>query len=400
MTESSSQQLRWREIFERQQLANAKRWLDLLEQEDNPTDIVIEEYDNLLRTLEISLQKSETFDLASRLIDQLFPIVFGYGDWDRWLVYLGEAIDLSQRLHLESEQANFLSRMGDIWTLKGDYQQAFNLYSQSMIKYDELDDSANYARTLTKIAAVHDFRGNTKESLSLLEEALRVSNLIGDLRVLMEVNLSLSSAYHKSREWLPGLSSAQTAYELAKELGDSHTEMRALLNIVAVHTELGDWAEVEKLSPKIEETLTASGDLIKLSQLKNNMGIAAFNQGHYYLAEKAWQDSLRINSQINHLAEIARIYNNLGMVYTKLGELDAAEGMLEEASSIFQQKGDLFNWANTLDNLADIYDIRGDVVKFRDTLNFALSLLPVNSTESHIQGLVSIINGRLASSSV
>lgn len=399
MTSSNLPQSKWREIFERQQLANAERWLTLLAAKDNPADMVIQEYDNLLRALEISLQKADTFDLAFRLIGQLFSIVFGYGDWDRWLIYLGEAVRLSQELNRDSEEATLLNYMGNIYVYKGEFGQARELFSQCVQKYELLNDKANYASTLTKLAVVNESQGKFKDSLAFLEDALQVAKSINDLSVLMQVNLTLSNVYHKSREWSLGLLAAQSAYDLAGQLGEAQVEMLALLNIVAFHTELGNWQEVVAITPSVEETLTMTGDLIKLSQFKNNMGIVAFNQGHYYVAEKAWQDALQINSQVEQPIELARIYNNLGMVYTKLGEMETAEKMLKEAVAIFEVKGDLYNWANTLDNLADIYEARGSMIEFNHTLNLALSILVKDSSESHVQGLMEIINGRLASSS-
>ncbi|MBE2220824.1 MAG: tetratricopeptide repeat protein [Anaerolineae bacterium] len=397
MSQSVSSQSKWREIFERQQLANAERWLDILVSEGNSAHIVVEEHDNLLRALEVSLQKSETFELAYGLIEQLFPIVFGYGDWDRWIIYLQEAIELSKELNRRSEEANLLSHKGNIMALKGDYQQAHLLYNQSIQIFERLEDRANYASALAKQATVYDLQGNPKEGLAMLEKASEVSHALGDKRALIQINLSLSSAYHKSRKWLSGVSAAQLAYELAKNLGDSQLENLALLNMVANYTELGNWGEVNDISPKIEESLVASGDLSKLSQFKNNMGIAAFNQGKYYVAEKAWQDALQINMQISQSVELARNLNNLGMVYTKLGEIDTAEDMLKKAAVIFEEKNIMFDWANTLDNLADVYESRGDLTEVRRVLTLALSLLSDDSLEPHVQGLVSIINGRLAS---
>ncbi len=396
MPQPVSPQSKWKEIFERQQLANAERWLAILEQEENVASVVVAEYDNLLRALEISLQKDQTFNLACRLIDQLFSIVIGYGDWARWLVYLEEAIALSRHLKSEPDEADLLSRMGEILHFKGDYQQAHNLYDQCIQIYKRLGDTGNYVNVLVKLANAYEQQGNLKKGLALLEEALHVSKLIEDRKVFMLINLSLSSAYYSAREWLPGLLSAQVAYELAVELGNNRVEMRALLNIIAIQTELGNWQEIEAISQKIEATLVEAGDLIKLSQFKNNMGVAAFSQEQFYVAEKAWQDALQINLQINQPVELARIYNNLGMVYTKLGEIDTAEGMLKRAVSIFEEMEMAFNLANTLDNLADVYESRGDAFEFRRVLNLALSWLSVDSTESHIQELVSIINGRLA----
>ena len=397
MSNSAAATSKWKEIFERQQLANAERWLEVLASKDNPSDIVIEEHDNLLRALEVALQKEETFELAYRLINQLFPIVFGYGDWDRWDIYLNEALALSRRLNLEQEEANLLNCLGDVRTLKGDYQEAEDLFTLSLNYYKGSNDKVSYARVLTRLAAINDLKGNARESLILLKEALSVSESVGDTKILTEVNLSLSSTYHKSRKWLPGLSSAQKAYELAEKSGDRHNETRALLNIVAIHIELGDWQKIEDLLPKIEQALVSSGDLMKLSQLKNNLGIAAFAQEDFLVAEKAWQDALKINLQIDQPLELARNYNNLGMVYTKLGELVEAESMFAQAIKYFEEMGDLYNWANTLDNMADIYEIKQEDEKFRETLLFAQNLLSTDSTESHVQELITIINGRLAS---
>jgi tetratricopeptide (TPR) repeat protein len=357
--------------------------------------MVIQEYDNLLRALEVALQKATTFDIAYRLIGRLFSIVFGYGDWDRWLIYLEEAICLSQELNYDSEEAALLSYRASIYIYKGEHEQARELYSRCVKKYELLNDKANYAITLTKLASVNEIQGNSKESLAFLEDALHVAKSINDSRVLMQVNLALSNVYHISREWDFGLLAAQSAYDLAGQLGEAQVEMLALLNVAAFHTELGDWQEIEAVSPKIEETLTMTGDLIRLAQFKNNMGIAAFNQGHYYVAERAWQDALQINSQVDRPIELARIYNNLGMVYTKLNEFDAAEKILKQAVAIFEEKGDKFNWANTLDNLADIYEAQGSVIEFNHTLNLALSLLVQDPSEPHVQKLMAIINGRL-----
>lgn len=398
MSYSTSTKKKWREVFERQQLANAERWLAILSEEKDPASVVVEEHDNLLRALELSLQKEETFDLAFRLIDLLFPIVIGYGDWDRWLVYLDNAILLSQDLRKASEEASLLSRKGEILIFKGKYQNGYELFNQSIQIYKRLGDDASYANTLIKYANAYGQHGKSEKGLKLLEEASKVSNANSkeSQMVLMQVNLSLSGAYHQARKWELGLSSARVAYELAGILGNKRTEMQAMINIIAIQTELGNWEEVESLSSQIEESLTVAGDLIKLSQFKNNMGIAAFAQERYFVAEKEWQDAMQINLQIDQPIELARVYNNLGMAYTKLGEIDTAENMFSSAAELFKKMGDLYNWANTLDNLADIYEIQGDLVKFEETLSFALSLLPDDSHEAHVHSLISIINGRLA----
>ncbi|MFO7680120.1 MAG: tetratricopeptide repeat protein [Chloroflexota bacterium] len=362
-------------MLQQQQLANAAHWLSILAIQNDPTQTIIQEYDNLLRALEVSLEREDRFDLAYRLIEQLFPIVFGYADWDRWLVYLERAIQLGQQVKQTAKGSNLLSYKGNIYTYKGDLAGAQEIYQECLAQYLILDDMDNYVVTLTKIANVTELQGNFSRSIDLLHEAKQISNSTYSNLTIAKIDLSLSSAYIKSREWSLGLTAAESAYNLAKKENHRLIEMQAALNIIFIQTELGHWKEVEILASELEIALNTSGDLVRLSQLKTTQGIAAFHQEHYLEAEKAWQEALQINTIVNQPGELAHLYNNLGMVYTKLNELDTAEIMLNHAAAIFRDNGDIYNWANATDNLADVYELQGKQLLALETLHLALSQL-------------------------
>jgi tetratricopeptide (TPR) repeat protein len=384
---------RWREVLQQQQLANAAHWLSILAIQNDPTQTIIQEYDNLLRALEVSLEREDRFDLAYRLIEQLFPIVFGYADWDRWLVYLERAIQLGQQVKQTAKGSNLLSYKGNIYTYKGDLAGAQEIYQECLAQYLILDDMDNYVVTLTKIANVTELQGNFSRSIDLLHEAKQISNSPYSNLTIAKIDLSLSSAYIKSREWSLGLKAAESAYNLAKKENHRLIEMQAALNIIFIQTELGHWKEVEILASELEIALNTSGDLVRLSQLKTTQGIAAFHQEHYFEAEKAWQEALQINTIVNQPGELAHLYNNLGMVYTKLNELDTAEIMLNHAAAIFRDNGDIYNWANATDNLADVYELQGKQLLALETLHLALSQLTVH--ELHDKELWVMIDNKL-----
>lgn len=371
----NNDQARWRDVLQQQQLANAARWLSILATQEDPNLTVIQEYDNLLRALEVSLEREDHFDLAYQLIEQLFPIVFGYADWDRWLVYLERAIQLSQQVRQIVKGIKLLSYKGNIYTYKGELTGAQEIYQECLAQYRALGNMEDYVVTLTKIANVTELQGNFTKSIDLLHEAREVSNSTYNNLTTAKIDLALSSAYHKSREWSLGLAAAESAYDLAKKVNHRLIETQAALNIVSIQTELGHWKEVELMANELEMTLNDSGDLVRLSQLKTTQGIAAFHQDHFLEAERVWQEALQINTVVNQPGELANLYNNLGMVYTKLNELDTAEIMLNHAAAIFRDNGDIYNWANVLDNLADVYELQGKVLLALETLHLALSQL-------------------------
>lgn len=115
---------RWQTVLAQQKIANAQRWLTLLENSQEPAKLVQEDYDNFLRALETTLQNTTTFEIAYKLYLLLYPIVFGYADWDRWLVYLRQALHTSRLLAMQDREALLLEKIGDILYHKGDLDKA------------------------------------------------------------------------------------------------------------------------------------------------------------------------------------------------------------------------------------------------------------------------------------
>jgi tetratricopeptide (TPR) repeat protein len=169
------------------------------------------------------------------------------------------------------------------------------------------------------------------------------------------------------------------------------------MNIIATWAEIENWEEVNKVSKNLENELILFGDIRTLSQLKNNLGVVAFNQENYATAEGYWQEALKLHSQIQEPIEQASLYNNLGVVYTLMNEWQAAEDMLNKAVAAHQQLGDVYNWANSLDNLADLYEEMGKMDQCRKILEEAWSGLSKMADSQHAQELLNSISKRLSS---
>jgi tetratricopeptide (TPR) repeat protein len=397
MTQVISKKRHWKEILVQQKLANAHRWLALVKSHEDPSALVSADYDNFLRALETTLQNSDTFDLAYQLIQSIFTIALDYADWDRWLIYLDSALKTSRQLNRKSEQATLSVQKGDILYRKADLQRAETLYEGAAEIFKELDDLASYAGTLTKLAVLYEQKGNLQKGISLCKKALSIAGSLQNDLVISQINQNLSSIYYRSRDWKLAREAAQKAYNYYKEHGPPKYARKAMMNIIAIWAELGEWGKIEQEAVALMDTLNASGDIRTLSQLKNNLGVVAFNQTHYKVAERFWQEALHLHSQIQEPSEQAALYNNLGVVYTLMKEWQAAYEMLNKAIKAHQQLGDVYNWANSLDNLADLYEAQGETAVCRQVLEEAqIGLQPIAETP-HAQELINSITQRLKS---
>lgn len=390
---------RWQDMLRQQKQINARQWLTRLETAVDLPELVKQEYDNLLRVLENAMQDDEAFDLVFDLIQKLHPFVVGYADWDRWLIYLQNALERSEELKRPQQLARLLELVSDMAYLSGDWNRAQSFYSRSLKAYEELGDLQGRGSSLARLSAIYTAQGKIEAAIELGERAIAISERAGNLITVAYSKLTLSQACYHAQKMERSLRLSQESLALGNQLELSDLVDKALLNIVACEISLGHWEEAARSAKILEKRVTEAGDVRLLGQIRNNLGIIYFQKGEYLAAERAWDDVLQLHSQMQYPAEAAAIHNNLGKVYTKLGEWDTAEQMLLQAVQVYDSLGDLVQWTNTMDNLADLYEAWGKTAVFQHTLQQAITRLSLVQDSSLILELRAAMQQRLTASS-
>lgn len=386
---------KWRAVLQDQSLTNARRWLSLINDSANPAALIAADYENLLRALENCLLVSRYFETAYQLIHAMHFTVIDYADWDRWLIYLEKALSISRINEREKETAELLVKIGEVQYRMGQLETALSSYQAGADIYQAQQAHASYARTIAKIAVLHDLKGNTQEGINLCLQALQIAENVGDSWGIAQIHLNLSHIYKRARNWEMSLLSSNKAYHIFQHLKKTKEANKALVNVVGTLADMGEWEVVNMMANSIKDQLEATSDVYTLSRLKNILGIVAFTRADYALAEFFWQEALLLHSQIQEPKELAGIYNNLGMVYTRLAEWETAAAMFVKAIDLYRRLGDSYNWANALDNLADLHVARKDTVAFQDALQQALQVLQTIQEMPHAQALINNIHRRL-----
>jgi tetratricopeptide (TPR) repeat protein len=289
-----------------------------------------------------------------------------------------------------------LELSGRLLSYTGDLEQAEQTFLKAGHLYNQQNDMAGYAHVLALLATIFNQHGKTTEAVELCQEALEIAETMSDDILVANINLSLSDIYIRGRNWREGLVAAQKAYTIYQNTEAPRYVTQALINLFAIWATLEEWKEIESHTGELLNLLAESGEIHRLSQLKNNLGIAAYNQNNYVKAESEWQEALQLHSQIQEPSELASLYNNLGLVYTKTGEWEAALEMLQKSVGAFKKLGDVFRWANSLDNLADLYEAQGNTAASRQALKEAITGLKSIDPSPPTQELLSEMEAHLA----
>ena len=385
----------WRELLQRQSIANVNHWLEQIEQSSMPEVLIAKEYENLLRALENIIENPENLSLTYKLIETLHSTVVDFADWDRWLIYLKKAFQQCERNQDFFEAANLSVQIGEVSLRMGLREEAETAFKKGAGIFLQLNQQASYVSTLTKLGILYDLQGDMNEGIRLCQKALTVAQEIGDQWVIAEAYLNLSYIYYRARNWEASLTAVQSAYEFYNKLHRPKEATKALFNIIAISAEMGDWDKVEPLSQQLVEKLRVLEDVRTMNQLKNILGVVAYSQANYRLAESYWQEALTLQTQIQELSEIASLYNNLGMAYTKLNEEKTAEEMLKKAINAYFELGDIYHWANSLDNLADLYESQGNKKAFYRSLKLAIDGMQTIKDRPHALELLNQMQNRI-----
>lgn len=384
---------KWQQIQQRQGIANAGRWLNALQSDPNPFQLVLHEYDNLLRAIEYTLVAPENFDLAYQLIQFLHTYVTSYADWDRWLIYLQKAHHFSQLLQRKYEEATLLDMVGNIHRSQGNFEKARGCLSQAVALYQHESHVSEYAVSLSNLALLLTYLG--KDGLDLCRTALAITEKSQDEIAGAKVLLNLSAIYMRHHEWQLALLVAQTAYDLTREPQYVVWNTRLLFNILTCLGRLEKWDEVNKTFSQMAVELIERGDIQTLAKLRNNLGVIAFNLSNWTEAEQHFQEALKLQSTIQEPVEMAYLYNNLGMVYTRMGELETAVDMLQKAIVIQEQLQDTYQWANAMDNLAEVYEATGDTALAHHIRQQAYTLLQTVISNPRSQTLLASLQAKI-----
>lgn len=365
----------WQSRFRQQAITNGQRWLRLLTTDPRPDTFLAQNYENILRALEALLADETQIDLSMALIKAISVNVMNFADWDRWRVYLLQALEQTSSPEHALLRAYLFVQIGSTHSFQGRFTEAIGCMEQAELLYDQQQQFHDYAIALNRRGLILTRIGQVSEGINLSQKGLQIAQEAQAEEAVAEINLNLSGIYSSIREWGKGLAAAQEAYTYYQQQNKTTLSHVTLNNIINALWHLEQSAEALHLADELTIDCEQTGDIQSLINLKTSIGILYFERGEYRLAENYWYEAQRLVSQTGQVRTQAVLLNNLGHLYTRLQEWDAAEEMLQQAIAIYAELGDIQSQADTLDNLAECYRLQNKMAECRACLQIAIQLL-------------------------
>ena len=354
---------------------------------------------NKIKEYKENVKKNESY--YEKVMDNWNLINMYYNSFsniDKSLEIAMETIDFIGELYKENkiqaeeikkfriQETWFFDYIGLFFKEKGDFQQSFKYYSQSLTLKSKIYEENNeeIVFTLKSLAEIQNILGNAIDSLELLERALKIH-----LVLYGENNLSTAYLYYniglceKSIDnFTKAIENFETSLRIYEDLGENSLIRADLL------TDLAEVYHSNKKYDKSIELLNSAYEIylkFKCENHKNTARILILLGETYYSQEifdkalENYEKALKIriflngdNNEntlfcINKIAEIHRSYND----FEKAIEFNQ-KGLII-SKEIYGEKSE--SYIASLQNIAEIYYKIGDLKKNQEIQEISLNLL-------------------------
>jgi tetratricopeptide (TPR) repeat protein len=250
----------------------------------------------------------------------------------------GEMLSLAWMLDLKSKGGAAYARIGRIYRLTGDYDQATTAFDRALVQFREASDRRGVASTLDDVGRMYWLKGTTDEALRLYRDALAIRRELGDRRSLA-VSLHNLGVLEEERGEIQGaLSHLKEALEIRREVGDREGVVATLNAVALVYEDVGRGEEAIKM---LEESLKIAreiGDKAQEALLLNNLGDVSRERGDSGRARVFLDQAMTLANELGDRRVLAEAHRSLAELRLSTEGWERAAAHAEAALALAEEQ--------------------------------------------------------------
>jgi len=241
--------------------------------------------------------------------------------------------------HLETEQGNLRSALG--WALE---------------QPDKIGALAIDAASALRLFWWH--RGQVSEGVAWLERAAARSGTEPEVRA--RGLLALAFLFEVQSDYSRAEALIDEALPISRLLGDLGGVAKAMTGLGEIAENRGDFQRAATMHREALELCRGSGHRRGCAVSLNNLATVAYQQGNFRQATTEWEEAVAIFRALGDHRAVGVLIGNLGMLAMTAGDFDRAVAHYQESRSIANELNDPGAIGRALCNISEAMQLRGD----------------------------------------
>jgi tetratricopeptide (TPR) repeat protein len=172
-----------------------------------------------------------------------------------------------------------------------------------------------------------------------------------DLAIRVMLLIDLGHLYNRVGDHLLGIQHLEQGLNMARQLNDHQSEIKALNRLAQVASERGTYDIAQRYLDEVLVLAREQDDMACVASTLSMLSTIAWKWGDIEQAEKCCQESLVIYRELGDRRKISQIHNALGILATLQDNFSQAEQSYEQGLKIAREIDDRQIVADLLNNL-------------------------------------------------
>ncbi len=272
---------------------------------------------------EILAGRAEAYKLLGKLHTQL-------ADLNRMAELAAEMDDVKRQIQVALHQAEVTIKLGN-------YAYALETAEEALRLSQELGDRRLEANSLDEMGGAHYAVGDMNAAFECHEAALEICRELEDVHGEAHNLWHLGSISRLLGNFEAARHYSATSLELYRQIGDQPGEADAL-NELAIQSE--DYAQQRDYHEQSLAIARAIGDRDRQTRTYNNLAITYWALGLYNRGREMSERAVRIQREMHGRSRLVFLLETLGRVYLALEAYDEAQEVFAEGQALAQDIGD------------------------------------------------------------
>lgn len=268
----------------------------------NQTEISQEPNESILPTLKILLEdyKQMNDQRSQALILNTYGVHYGKkGNISQAIYYFNEAYRLKENLNDKPGMVAIASNLAALYRLSGEYQKAI-IQNESVIQlYISMNKNHAVAETYLQLAENKlSINKHDDAEYYIIKKALPLFTRMGNKAGRMKCFQGLSGLYYNQKRYSEAKWFCIQTTNLAEKLNDKQALIGSLIHIAEVKNALEDHEDALVDYKKAESLAIQNQYMVKLVEIKGDMGETYNMMGNYSAAGSALDEYTRLHEKL------------------------------------------------------------------------------------------------------
>ncbi|HUT80346.1 MAG TPA: tetratricopeptide repeat protein [Candidatus Bathyarchaeia archaeon] len=333
-------------------------------------------YEDSYEIIKIITEKTKAKELLDLYIEAIIveiEISFNLGKYEYLIDLITESDKLISKLPKNIKNQIFklqlIIQKGYYYEIKGEFERALELYNEALNISEVIGDRRGEAKALFRIGLINRFKGKRDRALEYMLQVLTISEELEDTSLKALMLKEIGTLYGQKGLLDESLNFTKQSLDLYKIVGSILDLGKVYINLGVIYEYKGDLTESLKYYNVALNIFKETGNISLLAAAYNNISGIMRKQGKLQESLTNIKLALKVFQEINNIMNIIAVFNTMGQIYHYLGDLENAYLHLQMAYQLKDKIKNNLSLSKTLYYLISILIDKGEFEKALQLLN-------------------------------